>query len=101
MQQNIKFQSGGLVKASSTSNAKALEILQDCNFSFPINVTGKIRKAWEINHDDTMAYKCFPHYWPFVRGIHWSLADYLHKGPVMWTLDIFKPKQAVEQIAEL
>ena len=34
-------------------------------------------------------------------GIHWSLADYLHKGPVMWTLDIFKPKQAVEQIAEL
>ena len=24
-----------------------------------------------------------PHYWPFVRGIHQSLVDSLHKGPVM------------------
>ena len=25
-----------------------------------------------------------PHYWPIVRGIHWSLVDSPHNGPVMW-----------------
>ena len=25
-----------------------------------------------------------PHYWPFVRGIHWWPVDSPHKGPVMW-----------------
>ena len=24
-----------------------------------------------------------PHYWPFVRGIHWWLQDSTYKGPVM------------------
>ena len=23
-------------------------------------------------HDDVIKYENFPHYWPFVRGIHWS-----------------------------
>ena len=23
------------------------------------------------------------HHWPFVRGIHWSLVDSIHKGPIM------------------
>ena len=28
----------------------------------------------------------FPHYWPFVRGVHWSLVDSPHKRPVMKNL---------------
>ena len=31
-------------------------------------------------HDDVMKWKHFPHYWPFVRGIHRSLVNSPHKG---------------------
>ena len=31
-------------------------------------------------HDDVIKWKHFPRYWPFVRGIHWSLVNFLHKG---------------------
>ena len=30
--------------------------------------------TWPSWHDEVMTWKCFPHYWPFVRGIH-------HKAP--------------------
>ena len=30
---------------------------------------------------DIMPWRHFVHYWPFVRGIHWSLVDSLLKGP--------------------
>ena len=35
---------------------------------------------------DVMTWKCFMHYWPFVKGIH--LVDSLHKGPVMHNIDV-------------
>ena len=31
-------------------------------------------------HDDVIKWKHFPHYWPFVRGIHWSPVNSPHKG---------------------
>ena len=31
-------------------------------------------------HDDVIKCKYFPPYWPFVRGIHWSLVNSPHKG---------------------
>ena len=31
-------------------------------------------------HDDIIKWKYFPRYWPFVRGIHRSLANSPHKG---------------------
>ena len=31
-------------------------------------------------HDGKIPWKCFLYYWPFVRGIHWSAVDSLHKG---------------------
>ena len=31
-------------------------------------------------HDDVIKWKHFPHYWPFVRGIHLSLVNSRHKG---------------------
>ena len=31
-------------------------------------------------HDDIIKWKHFLHYWPFVRGIHWSPVDSPHKG---------------------
>ena len=33
-----------------------------------------------IQHGDVIKWKKFPRYWPFVRGIHWSPVDSLHKG---------------------
>ena len=33
-----------------------------------------------IIHDVVVAWKCFLHYWPFVRGIHRSLVVSPHKG---------------------
>ena len=35
-----------------------------------------------------MTWKRFPHYWPFVGGIHRSLMNYPHEGPVMRTFGI-------------
>ena len=38
-------------------------------------------------HDDVMTWKGFSNFWPFVvRGIHWSIVDSPHKGPVMLSL---------------
>ena len=34
----------------------------------------------EMGHDDIIKLKHFPHYWSFVRGIHWSLVNSTHKG---------------------
>ena len=51
--------------------------------------------AWHVH---------FPHRWPFVRGIHQSLVDSPHKGPVRWNFDIsftVIPDQAVEQGVKL
>ena len=31
-------------------------------------------------HDDAIKWKQFLHYWPFVRGIHWSPVDSPHIG---------------------
>ena len=36
--------------------------------------------AGMFHHDDVIKWKCFPRYWPFVRGIHRSLVNSLHKG---------------------
>ena len=39
-------------------------------------------------HNDIMIWKRFQHYWPFVCGIHQSLVDSPHKGPVAWIFDV-------------
>ena len=31
-------------------------------------------------HDDVIRWKHFPHYWPFMQGIHWSPVNSPHKG---------------------
>ena len=36
---------------------------------------------------DVMTCKCFPHYWPFMRGNHQWLMGFHHKGPVMLNFD--------------
>ena len=36
-----------------------------------------------------MTGKRFQHYWPFVRRIHQSLVDSIHKGQIMRSFDIF------------
>ena len=35
---------------------------------------------WVDVHDDVIKWKHFPRYWPFVRGIHWSLVSSPNKG---------------------
>ena len=44
--------------------------------------------AWSCQ-DDVMACKWFSHYWLFVIGIHRSLMDSPHKGPVIQSFDVF------------
>ena len=36
--------------------------------------------ADDLSHDDVTKWKHFPRYWPFVRGIHRSPVNSLHKG---------------------
>ena len=42
----------------------------------------KVVHCWILvwSHDDVIKWKHFPRYWPFVRGIHWSPVNSLHKG---------------------
>ena len=39
-----------------------------------------------------------PHYWAFVRGIHWSPVDSPHKGPVKQAVFPSAPSQCREMI---
>ena len=39
-----------------------------------------------ICNDGTMAWRRFPCYWPFVRGIHRGKANFLHKGKLWGSL---------------
>ena len=42
-----------------------------------------ISPSWEsygVSHNDIIKWKHFPHYWPFVRGIHQWAMDSPHKG---------------------
>ena len=48
-----------------------------------------IAKQFEISHDNVMTSQFFTHYCPFVRGIHWSLVDSPHIGPIMQGFDVF------------
>ena len=48
----------------------------------------RFRHAWRTVwlrklHIDVMTRKCFPHKWPFVRGVHRWPVDSLRKGPVV------------------
>ena len=47
----------------------------------PIAWNSTIDRIFEtLTHHDFIKWKHFPCYWPFVRGIHWSPANFPHKG---------------------
>ena len=43
-------------------------------------------RTFTYNHNDVIKWKQFPRYCPFVRGIHRSPVDSLHKGQWPWDL---------------
>ena len=48
--------------------------------NFVDHVKGLLSDGAKIYHDDIIKWKHFPHYWPFVRGIHRSPVNSPHKG---------------------
>ena len=44
---------------------------------------------WFTCHDDVMTWNRFPHYWPFLRGIHRSPVDSPHKGPAIRSFRVY------------
>ena len=62
--------------------------LEPCNTNkFDIyDINAKIFFNFERLHDDVIKWKQFPCYWPFVRGIHRSPVNSLHKGQWRWAL---------------
>ena len=40
--------------------------------------------------DEVMTWRCYLHYWPFVRGIHWYPVDSPHKGTGTWWIPLTK-----------
>ena len=50
-----------------------------CLYRFHMLCIDGLSAQWGI-HDDVIKWKPFPHYWPFVSGIHRSLLDSPHKG---------------------
>ena len=57
----------------------------------------------QVPHYDVITWKHLLCYWPFVTGMHRSLVDSHHKGPVTWALmfSLMLGKQTVEQMVEL
>ena len=49
-------------------------------FHISTYMRNKFRSNLPLLHDDVMKWKHFPRYWPFVRGIHRSPVNSLHKG---------------------
>ena len=43
-------------------------------------LSGQQQPWFWFEHYDVIKWKHFLHYWPFVRGIHWSPVDSPHKG---------------------
>ena len=60
-----------------------LHWLRDCSRAIEIILTSvdntDLCQAW-LQHDDVIKRKHFPHYWPFVQGIHRSPVNSPHKG---------------------
>ena len=47
-------------------------------------------RSTPLNQHSTVYVKiCIPFSRPFIREIHWSPTDSSHKGPVMWSFDVF------------
>ena len=46
--------------------------------------TSSNQHAWWPDHMEMLAY-----YWPFEKGIHWSLVNSHNKQPVMWSFNFF------------
>ena len=75
------------------------DIICKCMFLFPLkNLACKgliLGHGWintfqcvkHILHELVITWKCFPCYWPFVRGIHLSPVDFPHNGPVLQSFD--------------
>ena len=61
----------------SVSNIVAKRINK---FSWNFHDKSDVRHETILKHDDVIKWKHFPCYWPFVRGIHWSLVNSPHKG---------------------
>ena len=45
-----------------------------------VSCVGGINYPTCSSHYDVITWKHFPHYWPFVREIHWSTVNSPHKG---------------------
>ena len=56
-----------------------VESIMDMNASLPLGDGPITDQRWPY-HDDLINWKHFPHYWPFVTGIHRSPVDSPHKG---------------------
>ena len=48
-------------------------------------------------HDDIIKWKHFPRYWPFMRGIHWSLPS---QRPVTRSFDVFFSLRLNKQLSK-
>ena len=60
----------------------ATEIILGISDSADLNLFSIVNRAIKqyMYHDDVIKWKHFPRYWPFVRGIHRSPVNSLHKG---------------------
>ena len=51
-----------------------------------MNARSRNKQLCAISYTDVLAWKCFLHHWPFVRGINWSTS---HKRLDMWSFWCF------------
>ena len=54
--------------------------ISDYSHIYQEPTSSELQCKFPIPHDDSIKWKYFPRYWPFVRGIHRSPVNSLHKG---------------------
>ena len=73
--------------------------LDPCNLVNQIHTTPLITQ-YTPNHDDVIKWKHFPHYWPFVWGIHRSPVNSPHKGRWRGALVVFFDLRMNKQLSK-
>ena len=93
---------------ANLSKYKYFLLFCDHNFLWLNLITKLTSRYFRVHWDEiggthnkvAVAWKRFPRYWSFMRGIQRSRVDYFHKESVMWSFDVlcdFKPNELMKK----
>ena len=68
------------VRANGWANSRYAGVLRHHRVHYDVTVLHKQKWHWPTSHHNVIKCRHFPHYWPFVRGIHRGLVWVNNRG---------------------